>query len=281
MRGRGGLVAVGMLLLAGSLLIPPVIAGETSAAPAWRRMETPRYALLSCRSERDTRAWAADFDVFIDALGGLLGTRRTPLRPLTVLLVPDPDARGDLAARRAMLRDGVRWMTDSPAVTAPLWLETGLAEAFTTFEIRREHVHWGEAMPEHLALLRERGLIDLHEFLADPQAVRARDPRWFTAQAWALTHLLLVGGPAERREHLVAGLRDRRFASTAVFGDPDELQRELEAYLQLKQWPAVIAPRSMVERKYLMTWTTAPASEPASSRLILPPVPPVLAVTSR
>ncbi len=194
---------------------------------AWRSIETPHYSVLSQLSERDTRAWAADFDVFVDSLSGMLGTRRADLPPLTVVLF-SPEGRrsagcsvrlgtwglsgtlrrgeGD-AVRRSMLREGVHWMTSTPEVAHPAWLETGLAEVFSTFDVHGGHVRWGDPMPDHLALLRERGLIPLREFLEDPDAVVARegDSRRFTAQAWALTHLLLVGGEPARRER-VGGL---------------------------------------------------------------------------
>jgi hypothetical protein len=157
-------------------------------------------------------------------------------------------------------------MTDTPDVTEPAWFETGLAEMFCTFDVRREHVRWGAPMPEHLALLRERGLIPLREFLDDPQAARAADTRRFTAQAWALTHLLLIGGPAERREQLGTWLRERSAPAAdatafraAFMADADGLQRELETYLRQPELGVGIAPRSMVERKYRMTTTAAPA----------------------
>jgi hypothetical protein len=285
MRRPGTWVAIG-LLLAGIPAWPTVVAGEADEA-AWHRIDTPQYALLSQRTERDTRAWAADFDLFIDSLGGLLGTRQAPRPPLTVVLLPpEPGAASEPAARRRLLRDGVRWMTDAPDVVEPAWFETGLAELFCTFDVRREHVRWGEPMPEHVALLRERGLIPLRDFLDDPQGARALDARRFTAQAWALTHLLLVGGPAERRQQLAAWLRQRPASATdasafrATFlADPDRLQQELETYLRQPQLDVRIAPRSMVERKYRVTPASAPAVASALDRLELPAGAPVLAAT--
>jgi hypothetical protein len=264
--------------------------------------------VLSQLGERDTRAWAAQFDVFVDSLSGMLGARDADLPPLTVVLF-SPETRatagcavrvgtwglsgtlrrgeGD-ALRRAIMKAGVRWLTSTPEVSQPAWLEAGLAEVFSTFDIRGGHVRWGEPMPDHLALLRERGLIPLREFLDDPDAVVARDgdARRFTAQAWALTHLLLLGGDAERRERVAAWLRhpapaagDATFRA-AFLADADRLQRDLQAYVERPQLAFGTSPRGMVERKYRMTVASRPAVDAALGRLSPPATGPVVAATT-
>jgi hypothetical protein len=251
------------------------------AAEEWRSLETPRYAVLSQLGERDTRAWAAEFDVFIDSFSGLLGERRATLPPLTVVLfaqdaasVPACDVRpgtwglsglrrGDDegAARRAALREGVRWLTHTGERPNPQWLDTGLAEVFASFYVRGGHVRWGEPMPDHLAVLRERGLVPLREFLEDPASVVARDgdSRRYTAQAWALTHLMLLGGDPARQERFGAWLRhggakggDPAFRA-AFDADFDGVQKDLEGYVGESRLASGLTPRGMVEHKYVMT----------------------------
>jgi hypothetical protein len=164
------------------------------------------------------------------------------------------------SARREALREGVHWLARS-ADSRPRWLETGLAEVFSTFDVRGGHVRWGEPMPDHLALLRERGVIPLEEFLDHPEAVVARDgdARRYTAQAWALTHVLFFGGPPARRERFAAWLRHRGLQGgdagfrTAFRQDLGDVQRDLGAYLETSRLGSGLTPRGMVERKYVMT----------------------------
>lgn len=305
-RGKHWLMAFGAVLC--SWCASPAFADDASAADTWRSIETPHYSVLSQLGERDTRAWAAQFDVFVDSLSGMLGARDAELPPLTVVLF-SPESRatagcavrlgtwglsgtlrrgeGD-ALRRSMLRAGVHWLTSTPEVSQPAWLETGLAEVFSTFDVHGGHVSWGQPMPEHLALLRERGLIPLREFLDDPEAVVARDgdARRFTAQAWALTHLLLLGGDAQRRERVAASLRhpaptagDDAFRA-AFLADTDRLQRDLQAYVQQPQLAAGMSPRGMVERKYRMTVASRPAVDAALGRLAPPASGPAIAATT-
>jgi len=253
----------------------PVHAGE-----AWRSLATPNYSVLSQLSDRDTRAWAAEFDVFIDSFSGVIGGRHESLPPLTVVLfAPQAGAGPGCAvrpgtwglsglrreddggvARRAALREGVRWLTRS-ADGKPRWLETGLAELFATFNVHGGNVRWGEPMPDHLALLREQGLIPLAQFLDHPEAAVERDgdARRYTAQAWALTHVLFFGGEPERRARFAAWLRHRGMhGGEAGFRDAfrpdfDAVERDLARYLDDTRLNSGLSPRGMVERKYVMS----------------------------
>lgn len=267
------------LAIAGAVLC---VGGGASvqAGEDWRSLETPDYSVLSQLSDRETRAWAAEFDVFIDSFKGVIGSRREDQPPLTVVLFAPQAGDGsacavrhgtwglsglrhqgdDGAARRDALREGVRWLTGT-ADGKPRWLETGLAEVFSSFAVRAANVRWGEAMPDHLALLRERGLVPLEAFLDHPEAVIARDgdTRRYTAQAWALTHVLFFGGEPARRERFAAWLRHRGLQGgdagfrAAFRPDFEAVQRDLASYLADAPAGSGITPRGMVERKYVMS----------------------------
>jgi hypothetical protein len=88
---------------------------------------------------------------------------------------------------------------------------------------------------------------------------RDGDSRRYDAQAWALTHLLMVGGDPVRRERFAAWLRHRGLqAGDAAFrsqfgADLDRVQAELHAYVARSALDYGMTPRGIVERKYVVT----------------------------
>jgi hypothetical protein len=255
-------------------LVCAAFAAHAGAGHGWRSLETPRYAVLSQLSDRDTRAWAAEFDVFIDAFNRVIDGRQAAPPPLTVVLFARRAAEGPACAVRQgtwglsgtssshadALREGVRWLTRS-AGGRPPWVETGLAEAFSTFDVHGGNVRWGKAMPDHLDVLRERGLVPLDELLDHRDAILAQDgdARRYTAQAWALTHVLFFGGEPDRRERFRAWLRHRGTHTgnasfrAAFHSDFDALRHDLDAYVEQGPTAAGLAPRGMVEHKYIVS----------------------------
>src|SRR4030042_2150819 len=61
--------------------IPAFAADET-----WLRLQSPRFGVLSQLSEKETRAWAEEFDKFVTALHMLYNTDDKNLIPLTIVL---------------------------------------------------------------------------------------------------------------------------------------------------------------------------------------------------
>ncbi len=80
---------------------------------------------------------------------------------------------------------------------APLWLQEGLAEYFSTFRSDGQNVYIGEPLKEHARTLRATPCIpfaDLMELDADAALYRDSDKNpIFYAQAWIVTHFLFHG----------------------------------------------------------------------------------------
>ncbi len=80
---------------------------------------------------------------------------------------------------------------------APLWLQEGLAEYFSTFRSDGQHVYIGEPLKEHARTLRASVCIpfaELMELDADASLYRDSDKNpIFYAQAWIVTHFLFHG----------------------------------------------------------------------------------------
>jgi hypothetical protein len=230
-------------LLAGALL-----PHAARAAPAWRMLSAPRFTVVSQLADKDTLAWAGEFSQFIEALRGVAGIDPARLPPLTVVLFSSPDGfapyrplaadgkpieatgffvlRNGWAAiglahrsnddwtRAIIFHEGVHWCLSATASAYPLWLNEGLAEVFSTFRVESGHARWGDPIPAHLALLREKGLLPIGKFLG----IAAGDPLYFQkhrigiyyAEAWVFVHYLLFGRRAGARLDLsyFLGLKD-------------------------------------------------------------------------
>jgi hypothetical protein len=280
-----------------------LLASVAGAAEEWRRLETPSYTVMSQLDERDTRAWAAEFDLFVDSLTGVLGLRRATLPPLTVMLFADKDDlervrpaslsaaclagrmqvrvlgfTGDMqdaAARHAVFHAGVHWVTSASSVPQPRWFEEGVAELFSTFGVKGGIVHWGDPIGDHAALLRSQGLMPIRELLAstDGQHESQGDPGQYFAQSWALAHLLLLGGRPGQHEQLQSYLKAFRSGSeveafsTGFAGDYAGLEQSLHEYLEQPRLARGLRPREVIERKYIVTRASPIAVETALAQM--------------
>jgi Flp pilus assembly protein TadD len=124
----------------------------------------------------------------------------------------------------------------------PLWLNEGLAEYYSTFEVTENEAKIGLPLVEHIRWLRGNKMIPLRTLLAinesSPEYNENERRGGFYAQSWALAHYLLAGNKPERREQAVRYLQllqegaplDAAFQQS--FGDTAALERELRTYIQ-------------------------------------------------
>jgi len=97
----------------------------------------------------------------------------------------------------------------------PVWFDEGLAEYYSSFIAADEIVEVGRAIPWHIDLLREKGLIparDLFDVTRTSRRFRdAESRRQFYAQSWALVHYLMSRPDKEEKvERFLALLGDDR-----------------------------------------------------------------------
>lgn len=188
-------MAAALLGLGGAL---PARAAEGE----WIKLATPRYTVLSQWNEARTRAWAGEYDQFIDAVATLLRIDTTSLPALTVVIfarerdlhdyLPDKpgggrstfsraffarrdgwavaalagDARDDGEARRLLFHEGVHWLTSLEYPhRLPPWLDEGLAQLFSTARVHDGGLTWGAPDPDMLAFLRSATLLPIDRVL--------------------------------------------------------------------------------------------------------------------
>lgn len=185
-----------------------------AAGSAWRMLKTPRYTVVSQLPDGATAAWAADFDQFIESMGGLMKINPALLPPLTVVLMArdkdfepykPPRPNGSVAkniagffyrtegwgviglaeqrraddsydqTRRTIYHESVHWLMSTDRSPQPRWFSEGIAELFSTFEPRITKVEWGHPISSHVLLLRGSGLQPMKAFLAEDSSIFDRD----------------------------------------------------------------------------------------------------------
>jgi len=195
-------------------------------------MDTPRFTVVSQISESDTRAWADEFNQFIEALKGVLSTNDQFLPKLTVVLfarekdfdlyrpigangkvqewvagyfsrqetwsvIGLADRLEDESMRRVIFHEGVHWFVSGDQRRYPMWLNEGLAELFSTFESHKDKVTWGRSIDAHVISLQRKSLLPLQQLLlvshSDPMFNEGNRTSLFYSESWALVHYLVFG----------------------------------------------------------------------------------------
>jgi tetratricopeptide (TPR) repeat protein len=261
-----------VLLLAGVLLAGLRLAAPTTAAePGWLKLQAPQFGVLSQLDEAATRKWAVEFDQFIAALQTLYKVPDASLPPLTIVLFRSQRAfdpyrrhigtggavvdgffanRGTwsvigLAGRRSrdetrriVQHEAVHWFLSGADVELPPWFHEGLAEVYSTFEVRDDKGRFGAPIALSRDFLDYAGVQPIEDFLRTPQAavLHGSNERYYP-QAWAFVHYLVFGNGGANRPRLATLLRglqdtDLDSAFTAAFGRSyDDVTRDLRGYL--------------------------------------------------
>ena len=123
----------------------------------------------------------------------------------------------------------------------PVWLDEGLAEYFKTTEITEDEIRLGKADARTVTFLEQNRLLPLTTLLAvdqhSPYYHEDDKTSIFYSESWALTHYLKMKDSREGTNHLADYLGyvqsgiDPVTAATKAFGDLDQLQSELQKYV--------------------------------------------------
>jgi len=267
------------VLLAGVLLAPVARASPaaTVAAHAWASVRTAHVEVITDAPGPVAMRVALRLESLRGALAVLLPPLVVDVSPVQVIVFRDeslarayaPTWRGlqdEVAGfshagpdrRRVLIVDDqgrmpsvaqheyVHSLLDVAWSDAPLWLNEGLAEYFSTFTADDGRAHAGAPVGAHVDWLEAHDLMPLHQLFTIDQAspdYHEGDRRGtFYAQSWALTHLLLSGPESdlERLARVLVACRDgARFETvfTREFGSEQSLRERLHAQLEQGRWP--------------------------------------------
>jgi tetratricopeptide (TPR) repeat protein len=123
----------------------------------------------------------------------------------------------------------------------PLWFNEGLAEFYSTFQVREGRAEIGRTLQGHIRWLGSNPLMSMDEMFAmtpDSSGYHgSKNTRTFYAQSWALTHMFLT--VEEYAEHtndwirLISAGQDPLEAMTTAFGmGQGEIAGALRKYIQ-------------------------------------------------
>lgn len=265
---------------AASVLCLVLLASPAHAA--WHRLDSPNFVVVGDASERQLRDVAVRFEAFREVLGRLRGNDVAIAAVPTVILVFRSDKAFDPykpqyqgkaikvdglfvsgqdvnhiafvndgadQAPRIMYHEYAHLVIANASGRIPVWLNEGLAEVYSTFELTRDgrQALIGRPIGEHLALLSRERLLKLPELLqvdhSSPLYNEGERRSVFYAQAWALVHMINFG-EASRLDQLRAYVQ--RLSEGAppedawkqAFG-ADRIDRELERYVTRASYRAV------------------------------------------
>ncbi len=249
-----------------------VMPGAKAADAKWLKLQAPRFGVLSQLSAEDTRAWAIQFDQFIDAIHQLYSVNEVALPPLTIVMFKQSKdfapfqfrtdsgqvkvdgffanqggwsvigltGQGNDLTRHIIQHEAVHWFASAATTHLPLWFSEGIAEVLATFEAKNGKGRWGRVIQNHVDYLGYRGLVPLDQFLRKSQdeALHGAAADTYYPEAWAFVHYLLFGNNGTQRSKLETLLKQTRdtdldTAFGAAFGAPySQVTNDLRKYLE-------------------------------------------------
>lgn len=263
---------------------PPLPA---AASDDWIELRTPSFVTLTNAGERKGREIALGFERFRGAMQMLRpqAIQQAPV-PTLILVFESDDSfdpykpvpekgRGQLlglfqqsqlgnyilingypargSALPVVYHEYAHSVTHASFDDLPLWLDEGLAEFYSTFEVERGELLVGKPMADHLRTLRESSFVPLQRLFAvdhdSPEYQEGERVGMFYAESWLVVHYLLLGGP-ERLQNTRAFLDGIQRGETpdasfrAAFGYGfDQLEKDLRAYVNSRTFPYARLPQ--------------------------------------
>lgn len=250
-----------------------------AAAAEWRRIDTPNFIVVGDASAKDLGRIAAQFESFRETLGRVLGERITASAVPTVVFV-FPNARafqpyqrtfqgravevagafhgdrdfnyitvlndGRPGGMRVIFHEYAHLVIANISMNLPAWLNEGLAEYYSTFEIERDgrEASIGRPVESHLRVLARFPALPIQQLIRVDRGSALYNEgnrrSVFYAQSWALAHMLLLGEPSRTSEladylrHVNAGVPELDAWQRAFGGLP--IERDLQAYLRRERF---------------------------------------------
>ena len=224
-------------------LVCALAARVFAAEPTWLKLQAPSFGVISQLDEKETLAWAVEFEQFIGALHGLYGADEVALPPLTIVLfrsprdfapyrlrtdsgqarvagffgntgdwsvIGMPSSGRDAATRQTIYHEAVHWFVTASDTPQPLWFAEGLAEVLSTFEVVDGKGRWGQTIEDNVAYLSSDGLLPMEDLLRASQddSLHGGGRDKYYPQAWAFVHSLMFGNGGVDAGKLAAFLRE-------------------------------------------------------------------------
>jgi len=270
--GRATAIIIASVWLACAGIFP-----SKASAATWWRIQTEHFEILTDASPKAARQLAVQLEQLREVFHEIPGAPAVPPLPVRVFLFssaeefaqyrPGPSTRGFFQGgpdrdfivlldsgeetRRIAFHEYVHLVLNHSAARLPNWFEEGIAEFYSSLQLRGGDWIAGLPVRAHLQVLQQQEWLPagtLAEFDEHRQGVQQPGKLGiFYAQSWALVHML----------NLSPGYRDKlpRFAELLALGEPagpafeqafgkslEQALFDLRAYVQRGPWPALRIP---------------------------------------
>lgn len=148
--------------------------------------------------------------------------------------------------REVAMHEFTHFLLAHSGVVLPLWLNEGLADFYSTFEVSGRKVTLGSPVDGRLPILRSHTVLPLESlFQVSPGSSYYSDPELmavFYSESWALTHMLMASPSYSARfpdfvHALKQGLGSAEALRAAFGKTPSQVQQDLRAYLEVPNLP--------------------------------------------
>lgn len=263
---------------------PPLPA---AAGDDWIELRTPSFVTLTNAGERKGREIALGFERFRAAMQMLRpqAIQQAPV-PTLILIFKSDDSfdpykpvpekgRGQLlglfqqsqlgnyilingypargSALPVVYHEYAHSVTHASFTDLPLWLDEGLAEFYSTFEVERGELLVGKPVADHLRTLREKSFVPLQRLFAvdhaSPEYQEGERVGMFYAESWLVLHYLMLGGPErlQKTRAFLDGIQrgetpDVSFRGAFGYGF-DQLEKDLRGYVNARTFPYARTPQ--------------------------------------
>lgn len=206
-------LCVAILLLANAL---PLYGEEK-----WIRLRSANFEVYTPQSEKKARETILYFEQLREFFLDYWRTKADPGTPVRIVLFgnekqyepfrPHKTASGYFAHgidrdwivisgylegwERTVCHEYTHLMVKQAGFELPLWLNEGVAEIYSTFKAMGSKVQIGDLIPGHFYAV-QQGWIPVSRLLAvkhDSPEYNGKDTHQFYAEAWGLTHMLMLG----------------------------------------------------------------------------------------
>ncbi len=170
------------------------------------------------------------------------------------IVLPDLDARH----RQVSLHEFTHFVVAHSGLTLPLWLNEGLADFYSTYQVSGESVTFGSPVPGRLSVLRSRAWLPLCELFQvssnSPYYSDLDRMKLFYSESWALAHMF-VANPAyavrfaEFLSNVSAGHSSQESLQLVYGKTIGQVEEELHAYLKGAKLPLIQARLTAGEKK--------------------------------
>jgi tetratricopeptide (TPR) repeat protein len=217
-----------------------LLAVPASAKDKWINLQTKNFNLVSNADEGQTRELALKLEQFRAVFAKIFKIQKASAIPVTVvvfkndgsykpfkplyngkpanisgyfqrgqdenLITLNITAKSEERPFAVIFHEYTHLLTSTTPRRWPIWLNEGIAELYSTFEVNKNKVTLGAPVANHVYYLREQKFVplkDLFNVTHDSPIYNEREKQGvFYAQSWALAHYLMFGDKMARQPQL-------------------------------------------------------------------------------